>query len=153
MKVGSLSILFTVLPRCLAQNSVNIQYIFVKHIKKWMNSLSVYSMCWRLDKCHGSRNWVICRVTDGPRGCRTEWSKSEREKQISHIKTHMWNLEKRYRWSYLQSRNWDTDLENKRMDTKGEWSGKDWEIGDWHIYTIDTMNKTDNRKIMRVMRT
>ena len=24
--------------------------------------------------------------------------KSEREKQISHIKTHMWNLEKQYRY-------------------------------------------------------
>ena len=26
---------------------------------------------------------------------------------------------KRYRWTYLQSRNRDTDIENKRMDTKG----------------------------------
>ena len=116
-----------------------------------MDSLSVYSVCWRRDKCQGSWNRVICRATDGPRGCHTV--KSEREKQVSHIKTHMWNLEKQYRWSYLQSRNWDTDLENKHMDTKGEWSGKDWEVGDWPVYTIGTMNKTDNKKIMRAMRT
>ena len=32
----------------------------------------------------------------------------------------MWNLEKWYRWTGLQGRNWDTDVENKRMDTKGE---------------------------------
>ena len=30
----------------------------------------------------------------------------------------MWNLEKWYRWTGLQGRNWDTDVENKRMDTK-----------------------------------
>ena len=28
------------------------------------------------------RNWFICRDVDGPRVCHTEWSKSEREKQI-----------------------------------------------------------------------
>ena len=42
---------------------------------------------------------------------------------------------------------WDTDVENKRMDTKGE-VGLGWwdELGDWdwHIYTIDTMYKIDN---------
>ena len=37
--------------------------------------------------------------------------KSEREKQILFINTCMWNLEKWYRWSYLQSRNGDTDRE------------------------------------------
>ena len=30
----------------------------------------------------------------------------------------MWNLEKCYRWIYLQSKNRDTDIENKPMDTK-----------------------------------
>ena len=55
---------------------------------------------------------------DGPRVCHTEWSKSEREKQISYINTYMWNLEKWHRWSYLQSRNRDTYTEIKHMDTK-----------------------------------
>ena len=32
----------------------------------------------------------------------------------------MWNLEKRYGQTYLQSRNRDRDTENKYMDTKGE---------------------------------
>ena len=35
--------------------------------------------------------------TDGPRDCYTEWSKSEREKQILHINSYMWNLEKWHR--------------------------------------------------------
>ena len=39
------------------------------------------------------QNWVICRDMDGSRDCHTQWSKSEREKQISYI-AYMWNLEK-----------------------------------------------------------
>ena len=65
------------------------------------------------------RNWVICRDVDGSRDCHTEWSKSERGKQISYINTYMWNLEKWYRWTSLQGRNRDTDVENECMDTKG----------------------------------
>ena len=88
------------------------------------------------------QNWVIYSEVDGPRDCHTEWSKSEKEKQISYINTYMWNLEKGYR-SYLQSRNRDTDIENKHMDTKvgrGVWHDLgDW---DWHIYT--SMYKIDN---------
>ena len=42
----------------------------------------------------------------------------------------MWNLKKCYRGSYLQSRNRDTDVENKGMDTKGEeGSGMNREMG------------------------
>ena len=44
------------------------------------------------------QNCVIYRDVDGHRVCRTQWSNSEREKQILlHILTHvMWNLEKWY---------------------------------------------------------
>ena len=44
-------------------------------------------------------------------------------------------LEKCYRWTYLQSRNTDSDVENRRMDTSGD-PGWD-ELGDWnwHTYT------------------
>ena len=34
-------------------------------------------------------NWVICRDMDGPRDCQTDWSKSEKEKQISYINTYV----------------------------------------------------------------
>ena len=51
----------------------------------------------------------------------------------------MWNIEKWYRWTGLQGRNRDTDVENKRMDTKGVkwwWGGEmNWEIG-VDIYTL-----------------
>ena len=53
--------------------------------------------------------------------------KAEREKQI-YINTYMQNLEEWYRWSYLQSRNRDTDVENKCMNNMEEkrvgWSGR-----------------------------
>ena len=38
------------------------------------------------------QNWVICSEVDGVRVCHTEWSKSEREKQIQYANTYIWNL-------------------------------------------------------------
>ena len=69
---------------------------------------------------------VLFADRDRPRDCHTEWSKSEREKQISYNISYMWNLEKWYRWTYLQSRDRDTEVENKCMDTKGVvgWTGR-----------------------------
>ena len=49
----------------------------------------------------------------------------------------MQNLEKWYRWTYLQSRNRDTDIENKHMDTnagKGG-SGTNWN-SEIDMYTL-----------------
>ena len=82
------------------------------------------------------QNWVIYRDVDGPRDCHTEWSKSEREKQISYINTYIGKLEKWYRWTGLQGRNRDPDVENKCMDTKGgRGGGMNWETG-IDIYTL-----------------
>ena len=41
------------------------------------------------------RNGVICSEVDGPRVCHTEWSKSEREKQIPYANTYIRNLRKK----------------------------------------------------------
>ena len=67
----------------------------------------------------------------GPRNCHTEWSKSEREKQTSCNTAYLWNLEKWYRWTYLQSRNRDT--ENKHVYTKEGRQVWD-ELGNWDWY-------------------
>ena len=48
---------------------------------------------------------------------------SQKEKKISYVNAYMWNLEKWYRGSHLQSRNRDTQVENKHMDIKGERGG------------------------------
>ena len=37
-------------------------------------------------------NNAICSKMDGPRDYHTEWSKSDRERQISYDITYMWNL-------------------------------------------------------------
>ena len=72
---------------------------------------------------------------DGPGDCHTEWSKSDRERQISYI-AYMWNLKNWYKWTYLQNRNRVTDVENKLMVSRGEWGGgTNWEIG-IEIYTF-----------------
>ena len=39
---------------------------------------------------------------DEPRDYYAQWSKSEREKQILYINAYVWNLERRYWWTYLQ---------------------------------------------------
>ena len=99
------------------------------------------------------RNWVICRDMDGSRDCHTEWSKSEREKQILYINAYMWNLEKWYSWTGLQGRNRDTDVENKRMDTKG----REWRVGgggvmNWEIridiYTLICVKWLTNKNLL-----
>ena len=59
-------------------------------------------------------NWVICGDVDRSRDCHREW----REKQISYINTYVWYLKNWCRQYCLQSRNRDTVLENKCMDTK-----------------------------------
>ena len=47
----------------------------------------------------------------------------------------------------MQSRNKDTDIQNKHMDTKVGKGGVWDELGDWdwRIYSIDTIYKIDNQ--------
>ena len=42
--------------------------------------------------------WVSCNEVDEPRASYTEWSKSERKKQVSYINAYIWNLENWYSW-------------------------------------------------------
>ena len=63
-------------------------------------------------------NNAICSRMDGPGDYHTKSSKSDRGKQI-YI-TYMWDLEKRYKWIYLQNRSRPKGIENKLMVTKGK---------------------------------
>ena len=40
------------------------------------------------------QNNAICSNMDGSRDCHTEWSKSDRERQVSYDIAYMWNLKK-----------------------------------------------------------
>ena len=106
---------------------------------RWMNKEDVAHVYNGILLSHKKKwNGGICNEVDGVRVCHTEWSKSEREKQIFYINIYMWNLDKWYRWTSFQERNRDTDVENKRMDTKGGGGGgggMNLEIG-IDIYTL-----------------
>ena len=54
---------------------------------------------------------------DGPIDDHTKWSKPDRERQIPYDITYMWNLKKKYKWTYIQNRNRPIDTENKLMVT------------------------------------
>ena len=63
----------------------------------------------------------------------TERSKTERGKQILYINTYMWDIEKCYRWTYLQGKSRVLNVQSKHMDTRGR--AVNWEIG-IDIYTL-----------------
>ena len=54
----------------------------------------------------------------------TEWSKSEREKQTWYINAYMWNLEKWYRWIYLQGRSREAYRGFSKTLTWSQWTKK-----------------------------
>ena len=89
-------------------------------------------------------NKVISRCVDEPRVSHTEWSKSEREKQILHIIAFMWNLKTWYRLTYFQGRNRDADVENRHLDTGRRWRRWIERLGLTHIYT--TMCKINSKR-------
>ena len=67
--------------------------------------------------------WVTSNKVDETGSYYTEWSKSERERQILYINAYIWNLEGRYRQSYMQGSKGDTDVKNRFVDTVGEGEG------------------------------
>ena len=72
--------------------------------------------------------WVSSNEVDVPRAYYTDWSKSERERQIMYINIYIWNLERWYWWSYMQGSKGDTDVKNRLLDSVGEGRcGMTWE--------------------------
>ena len=61
--------------------------------------------------------WLNSNEVDELRDYYIEWSKSEREKQVSRINAYIWNLERCHWWTYLQGSNGDTDIEKRLVDT------------------------------------
>ena len=55
---------------------------------------------------------------------------SQKEKEILYINTCVWNLERWYWWTYLQSSSGGADIENRLVNTVGEGEGgMTWESG------------------------
>ena len=89
------------------------------------------------------QNSAICRDVEGTRDCHTGWGKSERDKLIKcglYVGSREW-----WRWTYLQSRNRVTDIENKLRVTK--WGKKGWdglEDWGWRRHPIGTRYRIDS---------
>ena len=66
-------------------------------IDKWMDKEAVVRIYDGILLSHKKEHiWISSNEVDEPTAYYTEWSKSEREKQISHINTHIRNLERWY---------------------------------------------------------
>ena len=57
----------------------------------------------------------------GPRVCHSKWNMSEIERQILHINSYMWNLEKLNRWTFLQGGHREAEVEKGHVDVEGWW--------------------------------
>ena len=71
--------------------------------------------------------WVSSNEVDEPRAYFTEWSKSERERQILYINAYIWNLEGWYWQSYMQGSKGDTDVNMRLLDSVEDKGGMIWE--------------------------
>ena len=59
---------------------------------------------------------------------------------------HVWNLKKWYWWTYLQSSNGDTDIENRIMDmTQGSGGGEGGRHGESNMETYIAICKVDSK--------
>ena len=79
--------------------------------------------------------WVSPNEVDEPRAYRTEWSQSERERQI-YISACVWSLERWCWWTYLWGKNRGIDIEKSFVGTVGEGEGgMNWESS-METYTL-----------------
>ena len=67
--------------------------------------------------------WVSSNKVYKRRTYYTEWSKSERGKEMSYVNAHMWNLEGWHWWIYLQGSGGDADMESRLWTQWGKERG------------------------------
>ena len=87
--------------------------------------------------------WIRWADVDEHRACYTEWSKSERERQIQYINEYIGHLERWYWWTYLQGSNGNTATVKRRGHSGRR---RDWdELREQRGNTPSTMCKTDSQ--------
>ena len=79
--------------------------------------------------------WISSNETDKPEAYYTEWSKSERERQLLYINSYIWNLERWYQQSYMQGSKGDTNTKNNFWTQWEKGKEQHWNI---HITTCKT---------------
>ena len=73
-------------------NSQDMEATYMS-IDRWMDKEDMVRIYNRILLSHKKEwNSAICSNMDGPRDDHTKWSKSDRERQISHDITYVWNL-------------------------------------------------------------
>ena len=91
------------------------------YINRWVDKETVVHIYNGMLLSHKNEHiWVRSDEVAKPRAYYAEWSKPERENQISYISAYVWNLERWYWWSYLQSSSGDAD----REQTDGHGGGR-----------------------------
>ena len=90
----------------------------------WLDLLAVQGTNNGILLCYKKEHiWVSSNEVDEPRAYYTEWSKSERERQILYINTYTWNLEKTLPDILMQSSKGDTDAKKRLLGSLGEGEG------------------------------
>ena len=114
---------------CWMNKCFNCKHTLLTYGYNCLVFLNLFNFNWRiiaLQYCVGfchTAAWISHRYTyvpslwnlpptssnelDEPKACYTEWNKSEGEKEGSYINAYIWNLERRYWWTYLQGSNGD----------------------------------------------
>ena len=86
--------------------------------------------------------WVSSNEVDEPRTYYTEWTKSEREKQILFINVYIWNLERWYWWTYLQGSIGDVVREQTcRQELGKEKEGWIERVTLRHIHSVQSLSR------------
>ena len=63
-------------------------------LKRWMDKEVVHLYNGILLSHKKEQIWVSCSEVDEPRASYTEWTKSEKEKQVLYINAYIWNLKR-----------------------------------------------------------
>ena len=86
-------------------------------IDRWMDKEAVVHIYNGILLSHKKEHiYVSSDEVDEPRTYYTEWSESEREREIPYSNTYIRDLEKWYWRIYLQGNSGETDIENRLMD-------------------------------------
>ena len=76
--------------------------------------------------------YLHCNV-DGPKDCDANWSKGDREGEISYDIPYMWNLKRNETNELIYKA--ETDLRKELMVTRGNIRGRDSSgVWDWHVH-------------------
>ena len=97
---------------------------------EWIKRIWYKKIQWDITQPQKGWNNAIGSNMDEPRDDHTQWSRSDRERQMSYDFPYMWNLKKWYKWTCLQNRNRLTDIENRLMVSREESWGRD-KLGIW----------------------